>query len=106
MAWINIIIAGIIEVIWAVSLKYSNGYTIILPSVITVTGMILSYYFLAIAMKELPVGTAYTVWTSIGVIGTIILGIILFKEPAIFSRIFFLLLILTGIIVLKLTYQA
>ena len=70
MAWINLIIAGIIEIIRAVSLKYSNGYAIILPSVITVTGMILSYYFLAIAMKELPVGTAYTVWTGIGIVGS------------------------------------
>ncbi|MBR1681684.1 quaternary ammonium compound efflux SMR transporter SugE [bacterium] len=103
MAWINLAIAGLLEVIWAISLKYSNGFSNIIPSIITVIGMILSYYFLAIAVKELPIGTAYTVWTGFGAIGTVILGILLFGEQATPTRILFLGLIIAGITGLKLT---
>ena len=104
MAWINLFIAGIFEITWAIGLKYSNGFTVPIPSIITLIGMIASYYFLAIAVKELPLGTAYAIWTGFGVIGTVILGIFLFGEQLNFSRILFLIMIITGIIGLKLTY--
>lgn len=104
MAWINLLIAGIFEVIWAISLKFSQGFSLLIPSVITIIGMIASFYFLSLATKVLPIGTAYTVWTGFGAIGTIILGIILFNEPITPMRLLFLLLILIGIIGVKLTY--
>ncbi|MCQ2743760.1 MAG: quaternary ammonium compound efflux SMR transporter SugE [bacterium] len=103
MAWINLFIAGILEVVWAISLKYSNGLTIVIPTVITIIGMIASFYFLSLATKTLPIGTAYAVWTGFGAIGTVILGIILFGEQVSFARILFLLLIIIGIIGLKLS---
>lgn len=103
MAWINLLIAGILEIVWAISLKYSNGFSNITASIITVIGMIASYYFLAIATKTLPIGTSYTVWTGIGAVGTVILGIILFKEQMTPIRILFLIMILTGILGVKAT---
>lgn len=103
MAWINLLIAGILEVVWAISLKYSNGLTIVMPTIITIIGMIASFYFLSLATKTLPIGTAYAVWTGFGAIGTVILGIILFGEQVSFARILFFLLIIIGIIGLKLS---
>ncbi len=105
MAWINLFIAGLFEVMWAISLKYSNGFTNLIPSVITAIGMVASYYFLALAVKELPIGTAYTIWTGMGAVGAVILGIILFSEQVSPARILFLSLIIIGIIGLKLTSQ-
>ncbi|MBQ9245331.1 quaternary ammonium compound efflux SMR transporter SugE [bacterium] len=104
MAWIYLFIAGIIEIVWAIGLKYSNGFTVLIPSIITITGMILSYWFLALAVKTLPIGTSYAVWTGIGAVGAVILGIVLFNEQVSVLRILFILLILSGIIGLKLTY--
>lgn len=103
MAWINLIIAGFWEILWAISLKYSAGFTNLLPSVITVIGMIASYYFLALAVKDLPIGTAYTVWTGFGALGTVILGIFLFKEQVTPQKILFLSMIIGGIVGLKLS---
>jgi quaternary ammonium compound-resistance protein SugE len=103
MAWIYLVIAGIFEVVWAIGLKYTNGFTKIMPTVITLAGMFVSFYFLALATKVLPIGTAYTVWTGIGAAGAVILGIVLFGEPKSALRFFFLALILTGIIGLKIT---
>lgn len=102
-AWIFLFIAGLLEVAWAIGLKYSQGFTRLLPSVITVIGMILSFYFLAQALKWLPIGTAYAVWTGIGAVGTIIFGIIFLGEPKDWQRIVFLLMIVIGIIGLKVT---
>ncbi len=102
MEWIHLFIAGIFEISWAIGLKYSHGFTQIIPSVITVICMILSFYFLALALKNLPLGTAYAVWTGIGTLGTVILGIVLFKEPATAMRLFCILLIMSGITGLKL----
>lgn len=102
MEWIHLFIAGIFEISWAIGLKYSHGFTQIIPSVITVICMILSFYFLALALKNLPLGTAYAVWTGIGTLGTVILGIVLFKEPATTMRLFCILLIMSGITGLKL----
>jgi quaternary ammonium compound-resistance protein SugE len=103
MAWICLFIAGIFEIVWAIGLKYTNGFTKLWPSVITIIGMIVSFYFLSIATKELPIGTAYTIWTGIGAAGAVILGIFLFGEPKSLLRFVFLAFILTGIIGLKMT---
>ena len=102
MEWINLFIAGFFEIFWAVGLKYSNGFSNLWISIVTIIGMILSFYFLALALKNIPLGTAYAVWTGIGTIGTAILGIILFKEPATVARIICILLIVCGITGLKL----
>ena len=102
MEWLHLFIAGLFEISWAIGLKYSHGFTQIIPSIITVICMILSFYFLALALKHLPLGTAYAVWTGIGTLGTVILGIILFKEPATAMRLLCILLIMSGITGLKL----
>ncbi len=101
MEWLTLLIAGIFEIAWAIELKYSQGFTHFVPSILTVIFMIASFYFLALTLKNLPLGTAYAVWTGIGTIGTVILGIILFKEPVSFVRFFCIALILTGITGLK-----
>jgi quaternary ammonium compound-resistance protein SugE len=102
MAWINLMIAGLFEVSWAIGLKYTDGLTKPLPSVFTIVAMILSFYFLALAVKHLPLGSSYAIWTGIGTVGTAILGIILFKEPASVLRFLCIGLILSGITGLKL----
>lgn len=102
MAWIILVIAGLLEVIWAIGLKYSHGFTRLTPSVITLVAMAASVFLLAYAMKTLPAGTAYAVWTGIGAIGTAILGIALLGESASLARVFSLGLILAGITGLKL----
>ena len=102
MEWIYLLIAGLFEISWAIGLKFSFGFTKLVPSVLTVVCMILSFYFLALSLKNLPLGTAYAVWTGIGTIGTAILGIILFKEPFDALRILCILFIICGITGLKL----
>lgn len=102
MEWIILLIAGFFEVAWAIGLKCSHGFSQPVPSVITVICMIASFYFLALSLKHLPLGTAYAVWTGIGTIGTVILGIILFKEPVSLMRFLCIAFILTGIVGLKL----
>ncbi|QAT44012.1 quaternary ammonium compound efflux SMR transporter SugE [Aminipila luticellarii] len=102
MQWLFLGTAGLFEVCWAVSLKYSHGFTKLLPSVVTVIGMILSFYFLSLALKTLPLGTSYAIWTGIGTVGTVILGILFFKEPADLMRLICIGFIVTGIIGLKL----
>ena len=102
MAWIYLLIAGVLEVFWAISLKYTDGFSKLWPSLSTVAGMIASFYFLAQALKTIPVGTGYAIWTGIGAAGTAILGIMLFAEPASLARLFCLGLIIAGIIGLKL----
>ncbi len=103
MAWVYLFVGGIFEIVWAVSIKYSENFTRIIPSVITVIGMILSIKFLAIAIKMLPLGTAYAVWTGIGAIGTVIMGIILFQESHNFLRLFFITMIIVSIAGLRFT---
>lgn len=102
MAWTYLFIAGLLEVGWAIGLKYTDGFSRLWPSIATITAMILSLAFLGLALKTLPVGTAYAVWTGIGAIGTVILGIVLFAEPATALRLGCVGLILGGIIGLKL----
>lgn len=102
MAWILLIIAGLLEVGWAIGLKYTEGFTRLWPSFFTLASMVLSVVLLGVAMKSLPVGTSYAVWVGIGAIGTAILGIVLFAEPATAGRLASLGLILAGIVGLKL----
>lgn len=102
MSWTILFLAGLFEVVWAVGLKYTEGFTRLWPSVGTLAAMALSFYLLAAAMRSLPLGTAYAVWVGIGAIGTAILGIVLFNEPASAGRLVSLGLILAGIIGLKL----
>ncbi|WP_174849541.1 quaternary ammonium compound efflux SMR transporter SugE [Yersinia artesiana] len=102
MAWIILVIAGLLEVIWAIGLKYSHGFTRLTPSIVTLVAMAASVFLLAYAMKTLPAGTAYAVWTGIGAVGTAILGIMLLGESASLARVLSLGLILAGIIGLKL----
>ena len=101
MKWILLVIAGILEICWAVGLKYSQGFTKLGPSILTILGMIASFYFLSLALKSLPLGTAYAIWTGIGTVGTVILGIILFKEPVDLLRLIFIGFIVIGIMGLK-----
>lgn len=101
MAWIYLIIAGLFEIGWAIGLKYTSGFTKLWPSVITIVGMIMSFYFLSNAVRTIPIGTAYAIWTGIGAIGTAILGIFLFNESKEFVRVFFIFLIVIGIVGLK-----
>lgn len=103
MAWIYLFIAGLFEVVWAIALKYSHGFTKLIPSIVTIVGMMISFYLLSLATKTLPIGTAYAVWTGIGALGTVILGILFFNEPVNFLRILFMFFILLGILGLKIT---
>ena len=102
MAWIALFVAGLFEVAWAIGLKYTEGFTRTWPSVWTIASMAASIVLLAWAMKTLPVGTAYAVWTGIGAAGTVALGIVLFDEPATIVRLACVGLILAGIVGLKL----
>ena len=103
MAWFLLAVAGLFEVAWAIGLKYTQGFTRLWPSVGTVAAMALSVVLLGLAMRTLPVGTAYAVWTGIGAVGTVILGIVLFAEPATAARLACVGLIVAGILGLKLT---
>jgi quaternary ammonium compound-resistance protein SugE len=103
MAWILLLIAGLLEVGWAIGLKYTEGFTRLWPSVLTLSAMGLSVLLLGIAMKTLPVGTSYAVWVGVGAVGTAILGMVLFAEPATAGRLVSLGLIVAGIVGLKLT---
>ncbi|UDL04098.1 quaternary ammonium compound efflux SMR transporter SugE [Marinobacter sp. CA1] len=102
MAWILLILAGLFEVGWAVGLKYTEGFTRLWPSVWTIAAMVLSFGLLSVALKSLPLGTAYGVWVGIGAIGTVLLGMVLLGETASLARIVSVLLIVAGIIGLKL----
>ncbi len=103
MAWLLLVIAGILEAAWAIGLKYTHGFTRPVPSVLTIAGIVASMYLLAVAARTLPIGTAYGVWVGIGTFGTVILGMVLLGEPATLLRIFFLALLLVAIVGLKFT---
>ena len=102
MAWIILGIAGLFEIGWAVGLKYAHGFTRLVPSVLTIASMAVSMLLLGLALRTLPVGTAYAVWTGIGTVGTALLGIYLFGEPATALRLACIGLIVAGIVGLKL----
>jgi quaternary ammonium compound-resistance protein SugE len=103
MSWLLVVVSGLLEVAWAIGLKASNGLTRPLPTVLTIAGMLASFALLSIAVRSLPIGTAYAVWVGIGAVGTALLGIVLYGEPASAIRLACLVLILAGIIGLRLT---
>lgn len=99
--WVIVAVAGLMETGWALGLKYSEGFTRLVPSVVTVVLALGSFYLLSVAMKSLPVGTAYAVWVGIGAVGTAIAAVFLFQEPVNLMRVLGVLLILAGIVALK-----
>ena len=103
MNWLILIFAGVLEVVWAVGLKYTEGFSKPIPSIITIAAMLASVYFLSVAMRSLPLSIAYAVWVGIGMIGAVIFGVLVFKEPLTLFKLVSLLLITTGIIGLKLS---
>ncbi|MGY0798225.1 quaternary ammonium compound efflux SMR transporter SugE [Lysobacter sp. A286] len=102
MAWIILLLAGLFEIAWAIGLKYTEGFTRLWPTVGTLTAMAISVGMLGIAMKSLPVGTAYAIWVGVGAVGTVILGVVLFDEPVNALRVGSILLIIAGLVGLKL----
>ena len=103
MEWVYLMIAGGLEVFWSTCMKFSNGFTELKFTILTSVGMIFSFLFLSQATKSLPLGTSYAIWTGIGALGAVIVGIVLFKEPVTAARIFFVSLLLIGIVGLKAT---
>ncbi|WP_332685169.1 quaternary ammonium compound efflux SMR transporter SugE [Bosea sp. (in: a-proteobacteria)] len=102
MAWTYLFFAGLFEIGWAIGLKYTHGFTRLIPTVLTVASMVVSLGLLGLALKSLPLGTAYAIWTGIGTVGTAVLGIVLFGEPATVLRLLCIGLIVSGIVGLKL----
>ena len=102
MAWIWLTLAGLLEIVWAIGLKYTDGFTRLWPSLITGGAMLVSLYFLSMAVRTIPIGTGYAVWTGIGAVGVAILGMILFNEPRDLLRVGAILLIVAGIAGLRL----
>lgn len=103
MAWIVLIFAGIFEIVWAYSMKLSEGFSKLTPSIITIVFMILSFGLLAYAMRSLPLGTAYTIWTGIGAVGSFLVGILVLGEPASAMRMLAAVLIISGLVLMKLS---
>ncbi len=103
MAWFILVVAGLLETAWAVGLKYTEGFTRPWPSAITIVGIVISMFLLSVAARELPIGTAYSVWVGIGAAGAVVFGVVLFGEPANLGRLFFLALLLIAIVGLKIT---
>ena len=101
MAWVWLTVAGLLEIVWAVGLKYTDGFTRMWPSVVTIAAMVASVYCLAVALRTIPIGTGYAVWTGIGAVGVAILGMVLFGESTALLRIGAILLIVAGIAGLK-----
>ncbi len=99
--WLIVLIAGLLETGWAIGLKYSEGFTRPLPTGLTILGALASFYLLSLAMKDIPVGTAYAVWVGIGAVGTAILAVFLFGEPVSLARVLGIALIVGGVILLK-----
>jgi quaternary ammonium compound-resistance protein SugE len=105
LSWILLIFAGLLEICWAIGLKYTDGFTKLWPSLFTLSALAASMYLLAKAAEQLPIGTAYAVWVGIGATGAALLGIFLFKEPATPARVLFLVLLVVSILGLKATAQ-
>ncbi len=103
MAWVYLLVAGGFEIVWATGLKYTDGFSRLWPSVGTVAAMSVSMVFLALALRAIPIGTAYAIWTGIGAVGVAIMGIMLFNEPRDAMRLFFIFVIIAGIVGLKLS---
>ena len=101
MKWIYLLIAGVLEITWAVAMKMSNGFTVLIPSIITGAGYVASAIFLTIALRHLPLGSAYAMWTGMGIVGTTVLGIFLFGEKLTFPQMICVIMIVAGIVGLK-----
>ncbi len=106
MAWVYVVVAGVFEIVWITGLKYTDGFTRLWPSVGTVAAIIVSMVCLALAVRVIPIGTAYAVWTGIGAAGAVIMGMILFNEPRDMARVLFIVLIVLGVVGLKLSAPA
>lgn len=106
MAWVAVLVAGILEVVWAFSMKQSAGFTRLVPSLVTLVAMIASFGLLALAMRTLPLGTAYTVWTGIGAVGAFAAGAVFLGEPLTPGRVLAAGLIVSGLVLMKLTSDA
>lgn len=105
MAWVYLLVAGVLEVVWAYFMKQSQGFSRPVPSIVTVVTMLGSFWLLALAMRTIPLGTSYTIWTGIGAVGSFILGVTLLSEPVNAMRIVAALLIITGLVLMKLSSQ-
>lgn len=103
MAWILLVFAGVLEVVWAYYMKQSHGFSRLAPSIITLTAMVASFALLSVAMRSLPLGTAYTTWTGIGAVGAFVVGIVVLGEPADAMRIVAAVLIVSGLVLMKLS---
>lgn len=103
MAWIYLLVAGVLEIVWAFSMKKSEGFTLLVPSIVTIVTMIASFGLLAVAMRSLPLGTAYTVWTGIGAVGAFVVGVAILGEAFTPVRVLAALLIVAGIVLMKLS---
>lgn len=101
MAWLFLVIAGLMEIVWATALKFSNGFTRLVPTVVALTTAWASFWFLSLAIRKIPLGTAYAVWVGIGALGVAIVGMLWFKESRDFWRLFFISLIVVGVVGLK-----
>lgn len=101
MPWVLLVIAGLFEVVWAFSMKQSEGFTRFWPSVVTIVAMLISFYLLSLSMKTLPLGTAYVIWTGIGAVGSFLLGVFFLGEPATALRMLAAILIVSGLLLLK-----
>lgn len=103
MAWVYLLLAGVLEVVWAFTMKSSEGFSRLTPSIITLIAMLASFGLLAVAMKSLPLGTAYTIWTGIGAVGAFVVGIVVLGEPVNAMRILAAVLIVSGLVLMKLS---
>ncbi|AZM96946.1 DMT family transporter [Vreelandella venusta] len=103
MPWFYLLVAGVLEVVWAYAMKQSHGFSRLIPSLITISAMVASFWLLAVAMRSIPLGTAYTIWTGIGAVGAFLVGIAFLAEPVSTSRIIAMILIVSGLVLMKLS---
>ncbi|HBS84031.1 DMT family transporter [Vreelandella alkaliphila] len=103
MPWFYLLVAGILEVVWAYAMKQSHGFSRLIPSLITISAMVASFWLLAVAMRTIPLGTAYTIWTGIGAVGAFLVGIAFLAEPVSALRIVAMILIVSGLVLMKLS---
>ncbi|GEK49505.1 MULTISPECIES: DMT family transporter [Gammaproteobacteria] len=103
MPWFYLLVAGVLEVVWAYAMKQSHGFSRLIPSLITISAMVASFWLLAVAMRTIPLGTAYTIWTGIGAVGAFLVGIAFLAEPVSTSRIIAMILIVSGLVLMKLS---
>lgn len=103
MPWFYLLVAGVLEVVWAYAMKQSHGFSRLIPSLITILAMVASFWLLAVAMRTIPLGTAYTIWTGIGAVGAFLVGIAFLAEPVSTSRIIAMILIVSGLVLMKLS---